>query len=68
LWHRAPTLRVLAIHTDKQKKRVAAQSVRALRLWQMMRLQQVFSMHIYIIWVFSSFSLDLSLDAPAAGV
>jgi len=49
LWHRAPTSWVLAIHTDKRKKSFAAQSVRTLRLWRTMRLQQVFSMHIYII-------------------
>jgi hypothetical protein len=60
-WHRAPILWVPAIQTDKRKKSVAAQSVRAPRLLRAMRLQQVFSMHICIIWVFTSFSLDLSL-------
>ena len=60
-WHRARILWVPAIRTDKRKKSVAAQSVRALRLLRAMRLQQVFSMHICIIWVFTSFSLDLSL-------
>ena len=62
-WHRAPVLWVPVIQTDKRKKSVAAQSVRALRLLRAMRLQQVFSMHICIIWVhiciiwvFTSFS------------
>ena len=48
--------------TDRQAKEICRRaSVRAPRLLRAMRLQQVFSMHICIIWVFTSFSLDLSL-------
>jgi len=49
-WHRAPISWVPVIQTDKRKKSVAAQSVRALRLLRAMHLQQVLSMHTCTLW------------------
>jgi len=49
-WHRAPIFWVPVIQTDKRKKSVATQSVRALRLLRATHLQQVHNMHICILW------------------